>query len=84
MNISRNLPESSSSGKLKTTETKLLMESPGGGGGGGGKNRRHCPSSFFGTLPEEEWKVHHRDHENRTGCNSDRVAFMEEVWTVVQ
>ena len=39
---------------------------------------------FFGTLPEEEWEVHHRDHENRTGCKLDRVAFMEEVWTVVQ
>ena len=39
---------------------------------------------FLGTLPEEEWEVHHRDHESRTGCNMDRVAFMEEVWTVVQ
>ena len=28
--------------------------------------------------------MHHRDHENRTGCRIDRVAFMEEVWTVVQ
>ena len=35
-------------------------------------------------LPEEEWEVHHRDHENRTGCRMDRVAFMEEVCTVVQ
>ena len=33
---------------------------------------------------EEESEVHHRDHENRTGCRMDRVAFMEEVWTVVQ
>ena len=39
---------------------------------------------FLGTLPEEEWEVHHRDHENRTGCRMHRVAFMEEVWTVVQ
>ena len=39
---------------------------------------------FWGTLPEEEWEVHHRDHENRTGCRLDRVASMEEVWTVVQ
>ena len=39
---------------------------------------------FLGTLPEEEWEMHHRDHENRTGCNMDRVAFMEEVWAVVQ
>ena len=38
----------------------------------------------MGTLPEEEWEVHHRDHENRTGCNMDRVAFMEVVLTVVQ
>ena len=38
----------------------------------------------MGTLPEEEWEVHHKDHENRTGCRMDRVAFMEEVWTVVQ
>ena len=36
---------------------------------------------FVGTLPEEEWEVNHRDLENRTGC---RVAFIEEVWTVVQ
>ena len=40
--------------------------------------------SFCGTLPKEEWEVHHIDHENRTGCSMDRVAFMEEVWTVVQ
>ena len=39
---------------------------------------------FLGTLPEEEWEVHHRDHESRTGCNMDRVAFMEGVCTVVQ
>ena len=40
--------------------------------------------TFLGNLPEEEWEVHHRDHENKTGCNMDRVALMEEVWTVVQ
>ena len=34
---------------------------------------------ILGTLPEEEWELHHRDHENRTGCRMDRVAFMEEV-----
>ena len=28
MNVSQNLPESSSPGKFKTTEMKLLMESP--------------------------------------------------------
>ena len=35
-------------------------------------------------MPEEEWEVHHRDQESRIGCNMDRVAFMEAVWTVVQ
>ena len=39
---------------------------------------------FLGTLPEEEWEMHHRDHENRTGCKMDKVAFMEEVWEIVQ
>ena len=39
---------------------------------------------FLGLLPEEKWEVHHRDHENRTGCRLDRVAFMEEVWPVVK
>ena len=38
----------------------------------------------MGTLPEEEWEVQYRDHENRTGCRMDRVALIEEVWTVVQ
>ena len=28
--------------------------------------------------------MHHRDLEKRTGCKMDRVAFMEEVWAVVQ
>ena len=55
------------------------MESP---------SRRRIESAarvpFLGTLPEEEWEVHHRDHENRTACRLDRVAFMEEVWTVIQ
>ena len=76
MNISRNLPERSSPGKLKTIETKLLMESP--------RKRRiegTVRAHFLGTLSEEEWEVHHRD---RTGWNMDSVAFMEEVWTVVQ
>ena len=39
---------------------------------------------FLGTLPEEEWEVHHRHHESRVGCRLDRAACMEEVWTVVQ
>ena len=63
----------------KDTEQRLLMESP--------KRRRIEGAArvpFLGTLPEEEWNVNNRDHENRTGCRMDRVAFMEEVWTVVQ
>ena len=74
-----NLPESSSPGNSKDNEQRLLMESP---------RRRRIEGTarvpFLGTLPEEEWEVHHRDHENRTGCRLDRVAFMEEVWTVFQ
>ena len=74
-----NLPESSSPGNSKDNEQRLLMESP---------RRRRIEGAarvpFLGTLPEEEWEVRHRDHENRTGCRLDRVAFMEEVWTVVQ
>ena len=75
----RDLPESSSPGNSKDKEQRLLMESP---------RRRRIDGAarvpFLGTLPEEEWEVHHRDHENRTGCRLDRVAFLEEVWTVVQ
>ena len=77
--MKRNLPESSSPGNSKNNGQKNLMESP--------RSRRIEGSArvpFLGTLPEEEWEVHHRDHENRTGCKLDRVAFMEEVWTVVQ
>ena len=63
----------------KDNEQRLLIESP---------RRRRIEGAvkvlFLGTLPEEEWEVHHRDHENRTGCRMDRVAFMEEVWAVVQ
>ena len=77
--MKRNLPESSSLGNSKDNEQRLPMES---------QRRRRIEGAarvpFLGTLPEEEWEVHHRDHENRTGCKLDRVAFMEEVWTVVQ
>ena len=77
--MKRNLPESSSPGNSRNHEQRILMESP---------RRRRIEGSarvpFLGTLPEEEWEVHHRDHESRTGCKLDRVAFMEEVWTVVQ
>ena len=79
MEMNRNLPESSTPSFSKNAEKKLLMESP---------RRRRVEGTatvpFLGRLPEEEWEVHHRDHENRTGCSMDRVAFMEEVWTVVQ
>ena len=79
MEMNRNLPESSSPGNSKDNEQGLLMESP---------RRSRIEGAarvpFLGTLPEEDWEVHHRDHENRTGCRMDRVAFMEEVWTVVQ
>ena len=33
---------------------------------------------LLGKLPKEEWEIHQRDHENKTGCNMDRVSFMEE------
>ena len=69
----------SSPGNSRNNDQRILMESP---------RRRRIEASvkipFLGTLPEEEWEVHHRDHESRTGCKLDRVAFMEEVWTVVQ
>ena len=77
--MKRNLPESSSPGNSRDNEQKILMESP--------RRRRIEGSSrvpFLETLPEEEWEVHHRDHESRTVCRLDGVAFMEEVWTVVQ
>ena len=79
MKMNRNLLESSSPSDSKNVEKKLLMKSP---------RRRRIEGTvripFFGTLAIEKWEFHHRDHENRTGCNMDRVAFMEEVWTVVQ
>ena len=77
--MQRNLPESSSLGNSKNNEQRLLMESP---------RRRRIEGSarvpLLGMLPEDDWKVHHRDHESRTGCRLNRVAFMEEFWTVVQ
>ena len=79
MGTNRKLPESGSPGNSKDTEQKLLMESP---------RRIRIEGAarvpFLGTLPEEEWEVHHRGHENRTGCRMDRVAFLKEVWAVVQ
>ena len=77
--MNRDLPESSSPGNSKDREQRLLMESP---------RRRMIEGAasvpFSGTLPEEEWEVHHRDHENRTGSRLVRVAFMDELWTIVQ
>ena len=79
MGTNRNMPESSSPSNSKNTKQNLLMRSP---------RRRRIEGTvrvpFLGTLPEEEWEVHHRDHESRTRCRMDTVAFMEEVWTVVQ
>ena len=74
MNATHNLPESSSPDKIEITIQELLRELP----------RRKTKYSaarvpFLGTLPEEEWKVHHRDHENRTGCGMDKIAIMEEA-----
>ena len=71
MEMKRNLPESSSPGNSRNNDQRILMESP--------RRRRIEYLSW-----EEEWEVHHRDHESRTGCKLDRVEFMEEVWTVVQ
>ena len=79
MEVKKNLPESSSPSNSKNTEKNFLMES---------QRRKRIEGNarvpFLRTLPEEGWGVHHRDHENRTGCSMDRVTFMEEVWTVVQ
>ena len=62
MRTNRNLPESSSPRISKNTDQKLSMES---------SRRRRIEGtarvSFLGTLPEEDWEVHHRDHESRTG-----------------
>ena len=77
--MNRKLPESSSPGNSRNNEQRILMESPR-------RRRIECSARvhFLGMLPEEEWEVHHRDHESGTVCRLDRVAFMEEVWTVVQ
>ena len=70
MDTSRNSPESGSPSNSKDTEQRLLKES---------LRRRRTEGAarvpFLGTLPKEEWEVHHRDHENRTGCRMDRVAL---------
>ena len=63
MEMSRNLPESGSPSNSKDNEQRLLMESPW---------RRRIEGAarvhFLRALPEEEWELQHRDHENRTGC----------------
>ena len=70
METNRNLLESSSPSDSKNAEKKLLMESPR-------RRRKDGPTGvpFLGTLSEKEWETHHRYHENRTGCNVDRVQF---------
>ena len=54
MEMKRNLPESSSPGNSRNNDQRILMESP---------RRRRIEGSarvpFLGTLPEEEWEVHH-------------------------
>ena len=61
MDSNRKLLESSSPGSSKAIEKKVLMESP---------RRRRIEGTarvlFLGTLPEEDWEIHYRDHENRT------------------
>ena len=42
------------------------------------------PSTFLGNLARRRVGSSAQGHENRTGCSMDRVAFIEEVWTVVQ
>ena len=75
METNRNLRESNSPSNSKKTEKKFLMESP---------RRRRIEGTarvpLVETLPEEDWEIHHRDHEKRTWCSMNRVAFMEEVW----
>ena len=60
MEINGNLLEGSSPSNSKNVKKKLLMESP---------RRRRIESfarvPFLGTLPKEEWELHHRDHEIR-------------------
>ena len=67
LSTAHNLTESSSPSKNKTTTKKSLTESP---------RRRKMEGaariSLLGILSEEEWEVHHRDHENRTSCGMDR------------
>ena len=77
--MNRSLLESSSPSNSKNAEKELLMESP--------KRRRLEGTAsvlFLETLPEAKWEVYHRDHESRLACSMDRVAFMEEVWSLVQ
>ena len=79
MGMNRKLAKSGSPSNSKDTEQKLFRESPRGR-----IMEVAARVPFLGTLPEDEWEMHHRDHENRTRCRMDRVAFMEEVWTIVQ
>ena len=62
MNTVHNKPESSSPGNLVTTLKNFLTEST---------DLRKIGNAVrvlcLRTLPEEEWVVQHRDHENKTG-----------------
>ena len=79
MNAAQNFLESSSSGKNKFHTEKHSTESQHRG-----KKEVAARVSFLGTLPKEEWKVLHPNLEIKTGCGMNRVAFLEEVWPVLQ
>ena len=70
MGTNRNLPESSCSRNCKNAKQKLLMDSPRRG-----LIEGTVRITFFGTLPEDEWEKHHRDHEKRTGRRMDRSGI---------
>ena len=75
MNTTQNKQESSSPGKTEITTKKILTEST---------RRRKVEKAvpFLGTLHEDEFENHHRNHENRTGCGLNQEFFMEEGCTV--
>ena len=79
MSAAHNLQESSSTCKIETTIKIFYSES---------LRRKRIEGAaqvpFLANLPEIEWGVYRRVNENRTGSGMDRVAFMEEFWSVVQ
>ena len=78
MEMKRNLPESSSPGNSRNNEQIILMESP---------RRRRIEGSarvpFLGTLPEEEWEVHLRDHVGQSGVHGRSLDSSSELWDPV-